>query len=337
MTTNGRSNVTMDDVARAAGVSRTTVSFVLSNRPTANIPTATRRKIWAAVEQLGYRPNAAAQALARQKSQLIGVITDIATSPFAGDAIAGAQQRSWEHNKVLLIASSTGDAEQQASIVGSMLEHRVEGILYATSYHREVTLPVSIREVPVVLINCFDSETVFTTVLPDEEQGGTLATQTLIEHGHRQIGLINLDPRAPAAIGRRYGYEKALAQAGINVDESLIRYGDADPESGYDCARSLLDLPEPPTALFCATDRMAMGAYDAIKERGLRVGADVAVVGFDNQEVIAPHLRPSLSTVALPFAAMGIAAIDALIDLGNGGTALSRVLSCPLVARDSHR
>ena len=173
---NGRP-VTMQDVARRVGVSRTTVSFVLSDRPSAKIPESTRKSIWDAVEELGYRPNAAAQGLASQKTRLIGLITDIATSAFAGDIIQGAQEAAWANNKLLLIASSPGDPDRDAAIVRTMLERRVEGILYATSWHHEVSLPKEADEVPVVLVNCFDRAGAFTSILPDEEGGGYLATR----------------------------------------------------------------------------------------------------------------------------------------------------------------
>jgi LacI family transcriptional regulator len=220
-----------------------------------------------------------------------------------------------------------------------MLEHRVEGLIYATSWHRGVRLPAVAEEVPTVLVHCFDEANKLHSVIPDEAQGGYVATMRLIRAGHDRIGFINLDPVIPAAIGRRAGYVRALDQAGIGLDESLVINEDGEADQGYRAAVALLDGTRPPTAIFCATDRMAMGAYDAIKERGLRIGDDISVVGFDNQEIIANYLRPSLTTVALPFQQMGATGVSMLAKLAANRDLepLQRVVECPLVERTSVR
>lgn len=215
MATNKTHRVTMSDVAHRAGVSRTTVSFVLNDKPGATIPDETRRRILEAIDELGYRPNAGARALAANRSGWFGLITEIVTGPFAGEVITGAQSRAWGDRRLLLIAASEGDPAQEAAALDQMLEHRVEGLLYATTWHRAVTLPKAAREVPTVLVNCYDSEGELPCILPDEVSGGYKATRRLLDAGHTRIGLINLDPAIPAAIGRREGYERALREAGI--------------------------------------------------------------------------------------------------------------------------
>lgn len=207
--------MTMSDVARRAGVSRTTVSFVLNDKPGAAIPEETRRRILAAIDELGYRPNAGARALAANRSGWFGLITEIVTGPFAGEVITGAQSRAWGDRRFLLIAASEGDPAQEAAALDQMLEHRVEGLLYATTWHRAVTLPKAVREVPTVLVNCYDSAGELPCILPDEVSGGYKATRRLLDAGHTRIGFINLDPAIPAAIGRREGYERALRETGI--------------------------------------------------------------------------------------------------------------------------
>ena len=192
---------------------------------------------------------------------------------------------------------------------------------------------------PTVLVHCFDEAATLHSVIPDEAQGGYAATMRLIGAGHYRIGLINLDPVIPAAIGRRAGYIRALDQAGMGLDEKLIINEDGEADQGFRAASSLLDSAVPPTAIFCATDRMAMGAYDAIKERGFRIGEDISVVGFDNQEVIASYLRPSLKTVALPFRQMGATGVALLAKLAANRdlTPLQHIVECPLVERTSVR
>ncbi|MFI8763878.1 LacI family DNA-binding transcriptional regulator [Streptomyces sp. R-07] len=327
----------MSDVARRAGVSRTAVSFVLNDRPGAAIPDETRRRILAAIDELGYRPNAGARALAAQRSEWYGLITEIVTAPFAVDVIKGAQDRAWLDRKFLLIAASEGDRAQEAAALDKLLEQRVEGLLYATTWHRAVTLPKAAREVPTVLVNCYDAEGELPSVVPDEIGGGHRAARRLVDAGHERIGFINLDPDIPAALGRREGFERALREAGLSLDPSLVVSGHATADGGYTAACELLDRADRPTALFCGNDRMAMGAYDAIKERGLRIPDDVAVVGYDNQELIAAYLRPKLTTLALPFEAMGAKGVDMLAALAAGQPLDTRrvTVDCPLLERSS--
>jgi len=332
-----RRSVTMADVARHAGVSRTTVSFVLSDRPSANIPEGTRARILDAVVALGYRPNAGARALAAQRTRLIGLITDVVTTPFGAGIIRGAQDRARLQGQSLLIASINGDPAVDEQAVEMMLEHRVEGLVCATGEHRSFNPPASLTGVPTVLVHCFDEERRLPAIVPDEVGGGYVATRRLTEAGHRRIGFINLDPQTVAARGRLQGYERALREAGIEPDGSLVRNGHATADGGYQQAVALLDSDNPPTAIFCGTDRMAMGAYDAVKERGLAIPRDVAVVGFDDQEVIAGYLRPGLTTVALPFEEMGARAVEMLGSQAPEQPTATGVVTvdCPLVERSS--
>jgi len=191
-----------------------------------------------------------------------------------------------------------------------------------------------------VLINCFDAQGTLPSIVPDERGGGRRATERLLAAGHRRIGVINLDPDIPAAVGRLEGYREALEQAGIELDPELIVSGHATADGGYEAACELLDRNGKegrPTALFCLNDRMAMGAYDAIKERGLAIPQDIAVIGFDNQELIAAYLRPKLTTVALPFEEMGALGVQTLASLTAGQpiTAHQQMVDCPLLERYS--
>jgi len=336
-TPGGARRVTMVEVAERAGVSRTAVSFVLNDRADASIPPETRRRILDAVAELGYRPNAGARALAARRSDWFGIVTEIVTAPFAVDVIKGAQDRAVGLGKFLLIASSESEGATEAEGLEKLLEQRVEGILYAATWHRAVHVPPIVREVPAVLVNCFDADGTLPSIVPDEVAGGRRATRRLLQAGHSRIGLITLDPDIPASVGRRQGYEEALREAGVTPDPQLVLPGDATADGGYAAAAELLDRQDGPSAIFCGNDRMAMGAYDAIKERGLSIPGDVAVVGFDNQELIAAYLRPRLTSVALPFQEMGARGVDMLAALTTGQPiAAQRVtIDCPLIQRSS--
>ncbi len=333
-----KQDVTMKDVATRASVSRTTVSLVLSNAPGANIPEETRRRIWNAANELGYRRNVLARSLRTSRSGQIGLISDfIATTPYAGNIVAGAQAAAWAHGMMLLLVDTEGQPEIEARAADTMLASQVEGIIYATMWHRPVEIPTQLRETPAVLLDCFDLNGAFPSVTPDEVSGGRTATQYLLRKGHRRIGLINNQDQVPATIGRFTGYCDALAAHGIAFDEQLVACGPIS-NGGYDCAMALMRLPDPPTALFCFNDHMAMAAYDALRKFGLRIPQDVAVVGFDNMEIIAAYLYPALTTMQLPHYDMGVWAVEHLLEQCSADEEVPIVqhkLPCPLVERAS--
>lgn len=336
-TRKGRSP-TIGDVARLAGVSPTTVSFVLNDVVGSGIPESTRRRVRASARELRYRPNATARLLRTDRSHAIGFVTDeIASTPFAGDIIKGAQDAAWEDGKILVIVDTGKNRRIEESAVEMMLERRVEGIIYAAMYHRAVEPPTTCREVPVVLLDCYSKDGSWASVVPDEVSGGRTATEALLDKGHERVGFINLPPGVPAAIGRLEGYKRALEARGLPYDGSLVGYGDGTANAGYERAAALLRASAPPTAIFCGNDQMAMGAYEALKEIGLRIPEDVAVVGFDNQELIAAHLRPPLSTVALPHYEMGRWTVEYLIEHAEHGstTPVQHTIDCPYVERES--
>lgn len=341
MTTKGRKKraPTMNDVAEVAGVSQTTVSFVLNNNPNASIPEETRERVMAAVNQLGYRPNAMAQSLRMQRSNSIGFITDeIAITPFAGKIIEGAQDAAWDNGKILLLVNTKGDPGMERAATEMLLERQVEAIIYATMYHHAVTVPAALRGIPTVLLDCYLEDRSLPSVVPDEEDGGYQATITLLDKGHRRVGFINNRDPIPATVGRLRGYKRALKKKSIPFDKSLVWSGVSDSDGGYQGALELMRRPNPPTALFCYNDRMAMGAYEALRGLGLRIPQDVAVMGFDNQEIIAAHLFPPLSTVELPHYKMGVWAVNYLVQdgtVGDSANPVQRKLECSLIERSS--
>jgi LacI family transcriptional regulator len=328
----------MYDVAKAAGVSQTTVSFVVNETPNTNIPDETRERVWAAVRELGWRPNAMARGLSLRRSQTIGFISDeIATSTHAGKIIQGAQDAAWAHNYMLLVINTGGDVRLEQAAIEMMLERQVEGLIYATMYHRPVSHTPPGVQVPLVLLDCFVPDRSLPSVVPDEVQGGRVAAEALLARGHRRVAFINNSDPIPATIGRLEGYRQALTSAGLPFDETLVRAGRSAADA-YRCTMDLLQLPERPSAIFCFKDEMAMGAYDAIRQLGLRIPADVAVVGFDNMEMIAANLHPALSTVELPHYAMGEWAVRYVLGQGDrlpGVTPVQQLIACRYIERAS--
>jgi LacI family transcriptional regulator len=338
-------HVGIRDVAKAAGVSVTTVSHVLNETPHARASAETRRKVKEAAKTLGYGPNRMAQSLRTKRSGMIGLLSEeIATTPHAGRIILGAQETARRHDLTLVIINSERDASDSThrADVDALVDRQVDGILYATMYHREISLPANLSGTPAVLIDAVDRAGLVASVVPDEVGGARTAVQALIDAGHRRIGFLNNSDDVPATRGRLQGYRDVLDATGVPFDESLVLSAVSEPAEGYAAALRILSVENPPTALFCYNDRMAMGAYRAAAEIGLTIPRDLSIVGFDNQEIIAENLHPGLTTVALPHYEMGAWAVEALVahiqgheEHDNLLTSNPTVLPCPLVSRES--
>ena len=325
---------TIKDVAKLAGVSFKTVSRVINGHP--NVSDGVRQRVLRAIEDLDYRPNMVARALRRQKTEYIGLITDqIITTPFSGAIIKGAQEAAWKSNKLLLTVNTDGRAELETAAVNMLLERKVAGIIFAAMFHSEVEPPEDMREVPCVLVDCFARPAIHTSIVPDEMRGGYDATVHLLNRGHSRIAMINGKRGFPGTEGRLTGYRKALEERGIAYDEDLVSFGGWWQEDGYEQAHDLCRRLDRPTAIFCGNDRIAMGVYDALRALGLKIPDDIAVVGFDNMEVIAAHLHPGLTTMALPYYAMGQRAIEFLTDPAEDDMGKRILLPCPLIRRNS--
>lgn len=332
---------TIRDVALLAGVGTTTVTRVLNDH--SYVSETTRQKVLDAIADLGYRPSFSARQMRTHTSRTVGFLShEVITRPFAVHVIKGAQQALSSQGKMLLVVDIGSDMTETRAAIEMMLERRVEGIIYAASSHRSVDLPDNISRVPTVLANCFALDRSLPSVVPDEEQGGYDATTLLLEKGHRRIGFINLGPRPEdgrkpvAASVRLRGYRKALAEYGIGFDKSLLQYSDRRVETNHRLTIEMMQQPDPPTAIFCGNDRIAMGCYGALKDLGIRIPQDVAVMGFDNHVEFAEYLWPPLTTMQLPHYEMGRWAVEHLMQANESGQPpIQHMIECPLVERRS--
>jgi LacI family transcriptional regulator len=230
----------------------------------------------------------------------------VATTPYAVGMILGALEAARAADRVVLLVNTEGHRDLEARELATLMRHQVDGVLYATMYHRGVEVPAVLRDTPVVLIDAESADPTVSSVVPDEVAGATAAAGELLEHGHRRIGFVNNADPTLAATGRLEGYQRALGQAGIDLDPALIvAPSDIGPEG----------VPERPTAVFCFRDLMAMGVYQAAIEAGVRIPQDLSVVGFDDLEFVASGLFPGLTTVALPHYEMGAWGVQQLLAL----------------------
>jgi len=332
---------TMGDVARLSGVSQTTVSFVINNVHNSNISSKTRAAVLKAVKELGYKPNAMAIGLRTSQSRLIGLVTDeIATTPFGGLIIQGAQDAARAQHRLLMLMNSATDANTEDEEISTLLSQQVEGIIFATMRHRSITPSQLLNQIPSVLLDCRDANNSLPSVVPDEFLGGYQATEALLKKGHSRIGMINPWENVPSAQLREKGFRQALTDHNIPVDDMLIAYGDGgNAKTGYDGAKTLFSKYSDLTALFCFNDRVAMGVYDALRQMQKRIPEDVAVIGFDNYEIISSNLYPQLTTMQLPLYEMGKWAVETVLKVAQSTDepepAQQMMLPCPIVMRNS--
>jgi LacI family transcriptional regulator len=328
---------TMMDVARAAGVSQATVSLVLNGSPGARFSLSTRNRVTRAADELGYRFVRRAKGRASGEQVVIGFIADeITTDPWMALAFDGAREKALEYGYTACLTVVPGDLETDFFGLPEGSEPSLLGVIYGTILTRRVEPPPALLKRRSVLLNCYDAERRLPSVLPGDLVGGRVATERLIRAGRRRIALITGQQGLDATRDRLKGYRQALASHDIPFEPELIRPGNWEPSSGYAMTRLLMALDRPPDAIFCANDLMAVGCYDALREAGRRVPADVAVVGFDDRE-IAQSMRPPLTTLLLPQREMGAIAATVLIDAAGGlATGLTQIkVECPLVERAS--
>ena len=337
----------MSDVAQAAGVSQSTVSMVLNNVSGARLSADTRARVLGMAVQLGYQlprrfSASAAPAASEHGHPVIGYLVDeISTSPHPVLSIDGARDAAWQQGCLLQVAVTRNNAEQEAAAIAALrAQPGLCGVVYSTIFTRAVKVPASLDGLPLVLLNCHDAACAAPTVVPAEVAGGHTATEFLIRQGHRRIGFINGEAWMEAAQDRLKGYRRALATADLPLDAALMCDGDWMSGSGFECTLRLMQLQRPPTAIFCANDLMALGALEALKQLKLRVPEDVSVMGYDDQE-IARHAHPPLTTLVLPNYEMGQAAVEMLLAGERQRPAGARIrrsltkIDGPLVVRES--
>ena len=332
--------VTMTDIAREAGCSQATVSFVINDAPGIRLSVETRQRVLETARRLGYglpQAKVAVEAKRARRAGRIGFIVDqLATSPEAVQAIEGLSQAAQGAGDLVFVSQSRNDPEIEAELIETFVEQGVSALVYMTIFTREVELPLALRnlDVPVLLLNCYTTGQSYPAVVPSEIAGGQRATHHLITRGHRRIATITGEIWMEAAQDRLKGYRRALATADIPFDADLVFNGDWSASAGYEATRKIFDLAEVPTAIFCQNDRMAIGCYEALKEAGYEIPRDMSVVGYDDEE-IARHLHPQLTTSVLPHRAMGQWIAEQLADGPDDDRYPLTKLECPLVERAS--
>ena len=290
--------VTLQDVAKHAGVSRATASLIVRNSP--KIAPETREKVLKSMEELGYVYDRVAANLRSKSSTTIGIIITDISNTYYSDLLKGVHHTLEEIGYTVLLGVTFGSVEKQDQILSTMIEHRVGGVILCpvSESSEEMVNRLNKLQTPTVLaVRELDgSNSDFVGI--DYQAGAQMAVEHLIEKGHKRIAFLGGYRHASTWIRRMEGYSLALEQAGIELDESLVIDSLPTREGGADAARQLLSQSIRPTAIFCFSDLVAFGVVQGVREAGLTPGKDIAIVGFDNIPE-AEIFYPSLTTISV--------------------------------------
>jgi DNA-binding LacI/PurR family transcriptional regulator len=327
-------NPTIVDVAKAAGVSKSTVSNVL--RGETRYTPETRDRVLEAIEQLGYHRNAAARYLVRQQADVLGVVVGDFANPFDAEVAALLEQEAATRGYTTLLATTSGDADIETARVQTLLQHRVGAILFLAFSGRRRALEPIPATTPVVFVSFHSS--LAPSVSVDNVAGAALAVRHLLDHGHKRIGYVSTtlaaDPEADAA--RFQGYLRALDEAGIaSAPDLVVRTGRRNGKRDEPVSlEDFLGNPKRPTAVFAASDNTALEVMDTADHLGLRIPEDISLVGFDDIAV-ARLKRVSLTTVAVPLRDLARVSIETAIARIEGHRVRVKRLPARLVVRGS--
>lgn len=308
-----RRTVTIQDVARTAGVSVSTVSRVLNGK--VDVASETQNRILSVIDDLGYTTNLAARSMRSQKKKLVGLIMPDIEYPFAIEVMKGVNRAIAESEFDLLVYTTgdvrkSGRAFHEQKYVSLLTNSISDGVILVAPVAGEFNV-----DAPIVSIDPLASNPNYPAVHATNYQGAMDAMEYLLGLGHKRIGFISGRAELESSNRRLKGYRDALGRAGIPIDEQLIASGDYTTSTGVSGARELLALANPPTAIFASNDQMAMGVYQVAEEMRLRIPDDLSVVGFDN---ITESKYMGLTTVDQFISEMGYVATQMLIKIING-------------------
>ena len=341
--------ITVKEIAKRCGVSPSTVSNILNGR--SNVGEETRRRVLSCVKETGYQPNYFAQSMRKQNSRVISIITEDLTT-FGTNPMVEAIMAHCEANDYRTIlmnlrlyrkwGSSWYDESEKlrdsiAPVIQEAVSIKVDGVIYVAGHCRYIDCFPEGFALPTVIAYAISKGNKHPSIIIDDEKGGYDIAKYLVAKGHRSIGVVagvadNLHSRY-----RLLGYQKALFEESVPFNPAWVYHGDWKRASGYEGAKTL--LRERISALFCMNDDMAAGAYDYLYEKGLEIGRDVSIIGYDNMELSA-YLRPSLTTNEIPLGEIGKKAAEIMLGTLGGADAgespaVTVRMPCAMVERDS--
>jgi LacI family transcriptional regulator len=329
--------VTSGDVARLAGVSRATVSYVINNGPRP-VSEAARTRVLESIRQLGYQPNEVARNLRLQRTSTLGLIVPDTHNPYFSEVGRGVERVAFESGYSVILCHSRYQLDLEMQYVDLLHAQRVAGVILIPSTSNYAPYQkLKKYGIKTVVIDRLVPDGIMPGLMADNFQGGFLATNHLLELGHRRIGYIRRPVDLSHSLGRFEGYQAALSEYGIPQIDNLVVTGGFVLSDGHRAAKELLALPERPTAIFAYNDIMAIGALRGLYELGLKVPKDFSLVGFDDIAQ-ASFTCPSLTTIYIPKYEMGQHGADLLISIieqRDSPPNLQKPLDMKLIIRES--
>ena len=297
------------DVAHLAGVSTATVSRVLNKHP--YVRQDVRTRVLAAVEQLDYRPSSIARNMRRQSAKILGIIIPDIENPFFTAVVRGIEDLAMQHEFKVFLCNSDRNPEKEKMYIALLAMERISGAIILP-YHADSLQPLIKLNIPFVFVNQTLPGLKTDAVVLDNFSGAYQATKHLIDLGHTRIGLVNAPLNRPVEKQRLIGYQKALLDSGIDVDENIIVSGEFSAEKAELATDQLLEMPNPPTAIFSLNNNLTLGALRSIYHHGLKIPQDVSVVGFDDMPWLS-FFTPPITVVQQPIYQIGECAARLLI------------------------
>ncbi len=327
---------TIKDVAQSAAVSTATVSHVING--TRFVSEEVEHRVVEAMKELNYQPNAVARGLRTKKTNFLALVIPDITNPFFTELARGFQDGADQRGYVVTLCNTDRDLSRELRYLDMLRQQRVDGLVLNPAMVTAEDLKQRLgSRVAVVLLGSQIDDPEFDLVMVDNTQGGYDAVQYLIDLGHRRIGLVCGTRTTSSGLFRYQGYRQALEKNNIAYSESLLAEANITYEGGYDCMQRLLSLQPLPTAIFATSDVMAIGAKMAIEDAGLKIPADLSLIGFDDIPE-AVRARPSLTTIHQPRYEMGWKSAQMLIERLESGESLARrrmILEHSLMVRES--
>lgn len=324
------------DVAKEAGVSIATVSRVLNDIDVVNEDT--KKKVLDAIKKLGYRPNIVARSLKTQRTKTIGILVPDISNQFYPEIVRGAEDVSNIYDYNVILCNSDLDIEKEKEYLRVLKEKMVDGVLYMSSSLRDEILElINELDLKTVLVETKDKEGLLPSVIIDNVKGSYDSTMYLIKKGIKEIAFIGTEKGNMNAWSDRYvGFEKAMNEAGIEIDEDLVYFNSMKVKTGYEGVQHFLSTKKNFKGIVCASDDIAMGAINSLRDNGLTVPTDVSVIGF-NDNFAASIFYPKITTISQPTYDMGSVAMRMLIKMLNqkGLEQPHFVLEHQLVERES--
>lgn len=307
--------VTIREVAKKAGVSVMTVSRVINGK--SNVKESTREKVLKAIEELGYVPNSVARSLTLKKTATIGLVISDITNPFFTTVARGVEDTAISKHFTVILCNTDENPEKELMYIEVLARHKVDGVIFTSASGKKSPLKsFFLRNIPLVLIDrTIEGVEDVDIVRGDSVLGAYMLTKHLIELGHKRIGIVVGSKHISTAVDRIEGYKRALKDFNIPIDENLIKINENSKfskEDGYRLTKELLNMDNPPTAIFGGNNLMSIGAILAIREMGLKIPEDISLVSFDDIESLS-EVYPFLTVVKQPAYSMGVLATELLI------------------------